>query len=178
MSQVVELYKYDSNWETTFLEMKKIYENALGDLAIVIEHVGSTSVPGLSAKPILDIDIVIKDANDLTIVNEILDKLGYIHQGNLGIDGRESFRPINPRAPRDDKGTRWMDHHLYVCPQNSRELMRHLAFRDYLRSHQDAAKAYETIKLDLAISAETREEYTVGKTAFVEMILQKAQKYN
>jgi GrpB-like predicted nucleotidyltransferase (UPF0157 family) len=178
VSQVVELHKYDSNWETTFLEMKKIYENTLGDLVIVIEHVGSTSVPGISAKPILDIDIVIKDASNLTIVNEILAKLGYIHQGNLGIDGRESFRALNSRAPLDDKGTRWMDHHLYVCTQNSRELYRHLAFRNYLRSHPIAAKAYETIKVELATSVKTREEYTEGKTAFVEMILQKSQESN
>lgn len=65
MAQVVELHTYDAKWETIFLEMKQIYETALGDLAVAIEHIGSTSVPGLSAKPILDIDIVIKDANDL-----------------------------------------------------------------------------------------------------------------
>ena len=176
MSQVVELHTYDSKWETTFFEMKQIYETALGDLAVAIEHIGSTSVPGLSAKPILDIDIVIKDTNKLPKVIKILERLGYFHQGNLGIDGRESFRALDAKSPLDNKGTRWMNHHLYVCPQDSREFKRHIAFRDYLREHNHAAKAYENIKVDLAVMVETREEYTEGKTAFVEMILQKALK--
>jgi GrpB-like predicted nucleotidyltransferase (UPF0157 family) len=176
VSQVIELHTYDEKWETIFLEMKQIYETALGDLAVAIEHIGSTSVPGLSAKPILDIDIVIKDANNLPKVNKVLERLGYFHQGNLGIDGRESFRTLDSKSPLDDKGTRWMNHHLYVCSQNSREFMRHIAFRDYLKEHHNAAKAYEKLKLDLAISVETREEYTEGKTAFIEMILQKSLK--
>ncbi len=111
-------------------------------------------------------------------MNKVLERLGYIHQGNLGIDGRESFRALDAKSPLDDKGTRWMNHHLYVCPQNSREFMRHLAFRDYLREHHHAAKDYESIKVNLAKSVETREEYTDGKTTFVEMILQKALKNN
>jgi GrpB-like predicted nucleotidyltransferase (UPF0157 family) len=176
LSQIVEIQTYDAKWGKIFIEMKQIYETALGDLAIAIEHIGSTSVPGLSAKPILDIDIVINNANDLPKVNKVLERLGYFYQGNIGIDGRESFRALDSKSPLDDKGTRWMNHHLYVCSQNSREFIRHIAFRDYLREHNHVAKAYENIKVNLAISVETREEYTEGKTAFVEMILQKALK--
>ncbi len=112
--------------------------SVLGQLAMGIEHVGSTSVEGLSAKPIIDIDVVIKDYTVLEEVVSALGVIGYQHEGNLGITGREAFRYDGKEHLRK--------HHLYVCPEDSPELKRHIAFRDYLRSHSDAVREYSRIK--------------------------------
>ena len=112
--------------------------SVLGQLAMGIEHVGSTSVEGLSAKPIIDIDVVIKDYTVLEEVVSALGVIGYQHEGNLGITGRDAFRYDGKEHLRK--------HHLYVCPEDSPELKRHIAFRDYLRSHSDAVREYSRIK--------------------------------
>ena len=133
---------YDRAWRTAFEEIKQELVAALGDLALRVEHVGSTSVEGLSAKPCIDIDVVIRDYAVLdTVVNQLA-SIGYIHEGNLGIEGREAFRYT-------DKPHLQM-HHLYVCPQDSLELHRHVAFRDYLRLHPDAAEKYGKVKEEAA----------------------------
>lgn len=137
--QVVVL-PYDERWKQDFLTIQAELLHALGPLAVGIEHVGSTSVRGLSAKPILDIDIVIKDDTALEDIVSALGKIGYQHEGDLGIPGREAFRY--------DGKEHLKKHHLYVCPQSSRELKRHLAFRNYLRTHPDAVKEYSQIKED------------------------------
>ena len=116
---------YDRAWKSAFEEIKKEIESVIGDLIIGIEHVGSTSVEGLSAKPVIDIDVVIKD---YSVFDDVIDKLGsigYFHEGNLGIEDREAFKYL-------DK-PHLQTHHLYVCPQQSRELHRHITFRDFLR---------------------------------------------
>ena len=116
---------YDRAWKSAFEEIKKEIESVIGDLIIGIEHVGSTSVEGLSAKPVIDIDVVIKD---YSVFDDVIDKLGsigYFHEGNLGIEDREAFKYL-------DK-PHLQTHPLYVCPQQSRELHRHITFRDFLR---------------------------------------------
>ena len=112
--------------------------SALGRLALRIEHVGSTSVEGLSAKPIIDIDVVIRDHTVLDKVVSALGAAGYQHEGNLGIAGREAFKYDGKEHLRK--------HHLYVCPEDSPELKRHIAFRDYLRTHPDAVREYSRVK--------------------------------
>ena len=110
---------------------------------IAIEHVGSTSVEGMSAKPCIDIDIVIKD---YSVFNEVVNKLesiGYIHEGDLGIKEREAFKY--------SEKPHLMKHHLYVCPQNSKELHRHITFRDFLKNNREAAKKYSKIKEQAAL---------------------------
>lgn len=109
-------------------------------MAIRIEHVGSTSVEGLAAKPIIDIDVVISDNLKLNSVIKALFKIGYYHEGNLGIEGREAFGY--------EGKTHLLTHHLYVCPQNSKELRRHIFFRDYLKDHPSAKLDYSKIKLE------------------------------
>ena len=103
-----------------------------------IEHVGSTSVKGMSAKPCIDIDVVIRDCSVLHEVVQRLDAVGYIHEGDLGIKGREAFKYT-------DK-PHLMAHHLYVCPQDSEELRRHITFRDYLRQNPESVKRYSKVK--------------------------------
>ena len=129
---------YDKEWKIAFEKIKNEIEDAIGDLLINIEHVGSTSVEGMSAKPCIDLDVVIKDYSVFDEVVRRLEKTGYIHEGNLGIKDREAFK-------HSDKPY-LMRHHMYVCPQVSEELQRHITFRDYLRSNPDAVKEYSLVK--------------------------------
>lgn len=129
---------YDRAWKSAFEEIKLEIENAIGDLIIGIEHVGSTSVEGMSAKPCIDIDVIIKNYSIFEDVVSKLATIGYTHEGDLGIKHREAFKYL-------DK-PHLMKHHLYVCPQNSEELHRHVTFRDYLRSNSEAVKKYSSVK--------------------------------
>ena len=133
---------YDEKWKLRFEEIAGELSTALGELALSIEHVGSTSVPGLAAKPIIDIDVVIEDESKLEPVICALAKIGYQYEGNLGIPGREAFGY--------EGKTHLMEHHLYVCTKGSPELRRHVSFRDYLRGHPEAVKEYSRIKEEAA----------------------------
>lgn len=134
----VNVLPYDSTWKSDFEKIKREIESAVGDLIVGIEHVGSTSVEGMSAKPCIDIDVVIKDYTVFDAVVRGLERIGYIHEGDLGIKDREAFRYSDKPHLRT--------HHLYVCPQDSNELHRHITFRDYLRAHPKAAEKYSTVK--------------------------------
>ena len=129
---------YDSAWKADFEAIKKEIESAIGDFIIGIEHVGSTSVEGLSAKPCIDIDVIIQDYSIFDAVVRRLETIGYIHEGNLGIKDREAFKYLNK--------PHLQTHHLYVCPQNSEELHRHMTFRNFLRSNPQAVKKYSLVK--------------------------------
>lgn len=134
----VEVLPYDKAWRSAFENIKQEIEYAIGDLIICVEHVGSTSVEGMSAKPCIDIDVVIEDYTVFDTVVRKLASIGYTHEGNLGIEDREAFHYFDkPHLPK---------HHLYVCPQYSRELHRHITFRDYLRNHPSAVKKYSQVK--------------------------------
>ena len=132
---------YDKKWKQDFLDIESELRAALGKMALSIEHVGSTSVEGLSAKPIIDIDVVVQPG-DVDAAIKALAAIGYNHEGNLGIEGREAFNYSGKEHLRE--------HHLYVCPEDSPELKRHLALRDYLRSHKEAVEEYSKIKLEAA----------------------------
>ena len=129
---------YDEHWAQDFLQIREELQAALGELAQKIEHVGSTSVRGLSAKPIIDIDVVIKDYSSFDAVISALEGIGYHYEGDLGIAGREAFKY--------EGKYHLQKHHLYVCPQDSDELKRHIAFRDYLCAHPEAVREYSLIK--------------------------------
>ena len=134
----VVVLPYDVAWQPAFEKIKGEIEEAIGDLIIGIEHVGSTSVEGLSAKPCIDIDVVIRDYSVFDAVVQKLDATGYIHEGDLGIKDREAFKYT-------DK-PHLILHHLYVCPQYSEELRRHITFRDFLRKNPEAVKKYSQAK--------------------------------
>lgn len=134
----VTVLPYDSAWKSAFEAIKKEIEGAAGDLILGIEHVGSTSVEGMSAKPCIDLDVVIRDVSVLEAVIARLAAIGYIHEGDLGIPGREAFKYT-------DK-PHLQTHHLYVCPRDSRELHRHITFREFLKSHPEAVKRYSRVK--------------------------------
>lgn len=134
----VTVLPYDESWQSDFEAIRKELESALGDLIVGIEHVGSTSVKGLSAKPCIDLDVIIRDNSVFGPVAGRLEEIGYIHEGDLGIPGREAFKYLD--KPHLQK------HHLYVCPRDSRELHRHITFRDFLRNNPEAAKKYGAVK--------------------------------
>ena len=160
--QVVVL-PYDERWEQDFLQIKDEILSAVGELAVGIEHVGSTSVRGLSAKPIIDIDVVIEDHSRLGALISALDRIGYRHEGDLGIAGREAFKYAGKEHLRK--------HHLYVCPRDSAELRRHIAFRDYLRTHPEAVRAYSRIKEEGArLYPHDIDGYIRHKSSFIEGI--------
>ena len=140
-TQCVEVFPYDKKWKQNFLDIKTELETALGDIAISIEHIGSTSVEGLAAKPIIDIDVVVENDNVFAAIVS-LEKICYIHEGNLGIEGREAFTYQGKEHLQT--------HHLYVCPRDSEELNRHLAFRNYLKDNPKAAEEYSKVKLQAA----------------------------
>ena len=134
----VVVLPYDKAWKTAFEAIKQEIEAVVGDWIVGIEHVGSTSVEGMSAKPIIDIDVVIPDYTVFDDVVQRLAQIGYTHEGDLGIRDREAFKYEN--KPHLQK------HHLYVCPQNSAELYRHITFRDFLRRNPEAVKQYSAVK--------------------------------
>ena len=163
VTKCVVVLPYDEQWEQDFAHIKDEIQEALGSLALRIEHVGSTSVHGLSAKPIIDIDVVIEDYSVFDTVVTALEKIGYHHVGDLGIAAREAFK-------YDGKG-HLQKHHLYVCPQDSPELKRHVAFRDYLRSDPEAVREYSRIKEEgAALYPKDIEKYMQHKSPFIEKI--------
>lgn len=154
---------YDAGWEQDFADIEGELREALGDLALRIEHVGSTAVKGLPAKPIIDIDVVIDDRSRLEAVIAALGRIGYQHEGDLGVEGREAFQY--------DGKAHLRKHHLYVCARDSEELKRHLAFRDYLRAHPDAARAYGRIKeAGASLYPCDIEAYIAHKAPFIDAI--------
>ena len=138
----VTVLPYDPKWRSDFEAIREEIEHAVGNLILGIEHVGSTSVEGMAAKPCIDIDVVIPDYSVFDAVVERLNAIGYIHEGDLGIRDREAFKYT-------DK-PHLQTHHLYVCPQTSAELHRHITFRNFLRANPDAAQAYSAVKRQAA----------------------------
>ncbi len=159
----VVVLPYDEQWKQDFLMIREELASALGQLALRIEHVGSTSVEGLSAKPIIDIDVVIEDYSVFEEVVSALGTIGYRHEGDLGIAGREAFKY--------DGKDHLKKHHLYVCTEDSPELKRHISFRDYLRTHPDAVREYSRIKEEGArLYPCDIDKYIEHKTPLIEKI--------
>ena len=162
----VMVVPYDEQWKEEFKKIEKELMMVLDGLVLRIEHVGSTSVEGLSAKPIIDMDVVIEDYDVFAEVVDALSSFGYRHEGNLGIEGREAFKY--------DGKEHLMKHHLYVCTKDSKELKRHLFFRDYLRAHKDAVLEYSRIKEEGArLFPEDIDKYIEYKSPFIEGIYKK-----
>ena len=153
---------YNARWADTFQQLRACIWPSIADFASSLEHVGSTSVPGLAAKPIIDMTIVTRDEKCLAQVIQRLDSIGYLHRGDLGVKGREAF--TTPRGTPD--------HHLYACVQGCLALRNHLALRDRLRRDPAAVKAYGELKQQLASRhTDDIDAYIDGKTAFIVSLL-------
>lgn len=167
-TRTIEVVPYNPEWKNEFEKLRGMINDYIGDLILSIEHVGSTSVEGLSAKPIIDIDVVISSYDQLPKIIERLSQFGYVHEGNLGVEGREAFKRTF------DDGL--IKYHLYVCPVDGRGYLEHIAFRDYLRSNETTRKEYELLKLELAERYRNDiDNYCLNKTEFVRNILNKTK---
>ncbi len=161
----VVIKDYDPRWARDFEALRSRIWPLVEDFAVAMEHVGSTSVPGLPAKPILDIDLIVHPHEGVLLAIERLATIGYTHRGNLGIEGREAFR-ASVDLPA---------HHLYVCREDSAALRDHLTFRDYLRAHPETARAYADLKKQLALQfPDDVDSYAQAKTDFVTGVLETA----
>jgi GrpB-like predicted nucleotidyltransferase (UPF0157 family) len=153
---------YDPTWPDAFSKLASRVKVALGTLVVAVEHIGSTAVPGLAAKPIIDLDGVLTSSADLPEAIRLLAGIGYVHEGDLGIAGRGTFRSP-PDEPR---------HHLYMLAVGAHELRRHLAFRDALRADIGLRNEYAALKRSLAKAYKgDRSAYTEGKSAFITSIV-------
>jgi GrpB-like predicted nucleotidyltransferase (UPF0157 family) len=158
---------YDPRWPAAFEAEAGRLRQALGPLALRIDHHGSTAVPGLAAKPIIDIQVSVASLQPLASYRERLEAAGYVHVPSED----DAVCPFFHRPPR------WPHtHHVHVVELGGAEEQRTLAFRDYLRSHPRAARRYEELKLDLAnrfagVDPESREAYARAKSQFVEETL-------
>jgi GrpB-like predicted nucleotidyltransferase (UPF0157 family) len=158
--------EYDNDWPLLFEEIAQPVREAVASLGAQVEHVGSTSVPGLAAKPVIDIDVVVGSADDVPTAIERLRSLGYVYQGDKGIRGREAFMWPPGASP----------HHLYVVVQGSQPYLDHLEFRNYLRDHPEVTREYAALKTKLAEQhSDDRLGYTDAKTEFVTRVLRAAR---
>lgn len=159
----VEVLPYNPEWPNQFANIHATVWPAVQHASMSLEHVGSTAVPGLAAKPVIDACIVVASRRDIPYVVKALAKIGYEHRGNLGVPDREAFRHPAGTAK----------HHLYVSPRGSLSLRNHLGLRDYLRGHPEAVREYGELKQLLAKQfPEDMDSYIAGKTAFITGILQ------
>lgn len=144
------LKKYSPEWVNDFNKLKNEIEIALTGMVCTIEHIGSTAVPHLDAKPIIDIDVVYAEHSDFDSLKSRLESIGYFHNGNQGIEDREVFKriPSGSHVVFDV-----IMHHLYVCPKHSKALERHLLSRDFLIKNDWARVKYQAMKYELAEKA-------------------------
>lgn len=171
----VRVVDYDPSWAEEFSLLKDAFENILNEYCVSIEHVGSTSIYGLAAKPIIDIDIVVDDENKLNGIIEKLEAVGYKHRGDLGIKGRQAFKRLSEKAPIYNNNTYKFEHNLYVCQNDIIALKNHLLFRDYLRSNKEALDEYADLKRGLANKYPNDiDSYCEAKTDFITSVLKKA----
>lgn len=164
---------YDPKWAEQFTELCDLLLRYVDKADIIsIEHVGSTSVVGLKAKPIIDLDIVVTDEEGMKKVIAQLAKLGYEHIGDLGVTGREAFKRPSENILTDGTGRKWFEHRLYVCQKGSVGLRNHLTLRDYLRQNPEKVIEYSELKQDLAEKYPYDiDGYIEGKTDFITGIL-------
>lgn len=151
---------YDPAWKVEFQEASDHVSQALDDNVLAIHHIGSTAIPGIHAKPIIDILLLVADINMLDEQSPAMERLGYEAMGEFGIEGRRYFRK------EDASGTR--THHVHAFERGDPEYERHLAFRDYMIAHPEKAQQYSHLKQKLAQAhPEDIEAYMDGKDPFI-----------
>ena len=157
---------YNDDWPRKFQTVRANLWPAVARFAVAVEHVGSTAVPGLAAKPIIDVDVVVPDLSCVPRAIAALESLGYEHQGDPGVPGRDALSVL-PGLP---------EHHLYVVVRDSPAHRDHVDLRDYLRKDSDAAQRYATEKRRLAqLVATDRKSYVAGKAWLVRKLLAAAR---
>ncbi len=167
MTRKVIVVPYDPNWHRTFLVESQQLAIALDKNMVNIHHIGSTSIPTIYAKPIIDILIEVKNLAKVDDRNQAIEALGYIGMGEFGIIGRRFFKKDNAEGIRT--------HHIHTFETGSPQIDRHLAFRDYLISHPETALEYSKLKQQLAQKyPHDIESYMDGKAEFISEIDKKS----
>jgi len=168
LSNTLIVLPYDPKWVTEFERIRDYLTKHIGDLVLEIKHVGSTSVPGLAAKPIIDIIAVMESYDVFPTIVARLEKIGFQHQGDQGIKEREAFK----RLILDD----FMDYHFYVCPKDSEELRRQTIFISELLNSKSIADEYGRLKMRLIEEVNgDRLLYTESKTDFIVSVMNNAE---
>ena len=169
---MIAVTSYNEDWPKRFAEIRDCLVNELaGDgVPFDVEHFGSTAVPGLVSRPVLDICVVVPQASDLPSLIVGLERLGYIHETDQGPAGIETFRRKGPDVPFLEHKRDFAPHHLYASILGEWELRRYLAFRDHLQENADAKGVYSRLKIDLAPHADSN-EYSLAKTEFIQSVL-------
>ena len=156
---------YNPVWPLQFQKIKAFVELGLAGVDCRIEHVGSTAIPGMMAKPIIDLDVVIS-AGAFPRIKHQLEILSYIHQGDLGLPKREAFDLMDTEAK-----ILLPEHHLYVCDEGVYELRKHLAFRDFMKHHPEWRERLNQLKTELCVKYDNdRQAYIDGKASMIEEI--------
>lgn len=169
---MIEIVTYDRAWPRQFAAEAARIRDTMPGLALRVEHVGSTSMPGVAAKPVIDIQVSVASLENLGVYIHPLAQLGYTHI---------PFGAVDAVYPFFRKPDAWPStHHIHLCVQGSEHERRHLAFRDYLRAHPEIAAQYVETKRLLAaahdgMSRESRERYSLAKSPFIDRVLEQAQ---
>lgn len=169
MDEII-IVEYDPGWPALFTqEAVRVWQVLGNEIVVQVEHIGSTAVPGLAAKPVIDLMVWVHSLEKAQHAVPLLEALGYIYWRDNPYSGRLFFVKGMPLYG-------WQrTHHLYIV-QAYNEFWKHLLFRDYLRLHPDEAKRYEALKRDLAARfREDREAYTNGKSDYIKAVTEKAR---
>lgn len=169
MPRIVEVVPHNPEWKKEFLEEAENLKQVFGGELVSIQHKGSTAIPGIFAKPIIDIMPVVRDIDKVDALNDEMIKIGYHPKGEYGIPGRRYFFKGS-----DENHT----HHVHVFQVGHPDIERHCLFAEYLKTHPGEAQAYSRLKDKLAKRyREEPEKYTDGKTDFIQGINRKARKW-
>jgi GrpB-like predicted nucleotidyltransferase (UPF0157 family) len=168
---------YDPAWAEMFAREKACLEDAIGEWTVRIEHVGSTAVPGLAAKPVIDIGVSLRSFRDALLCITPLVELGYRCMGEFGLPGRIFFRKVtdNPLPGQTFDGVA-RTHQVHMYEEGHWEDVAHILFRDWLRTHPETAREYEALKRELAAKHNDVNEYAEAKSGFVRGVLNQARR--
>lgn len=162
----VRLLPHQEEWAKLFEEEKARIIEAIGPYILDIQHVGSTAIPGIPAKPIIDIGVAVRNFEEAAVCINPIVQLGYVYRGENGIPRRHYFR----------KGSPIRSHHLHINEITGPDWQNQILFRDYLRRHPEAAAEYGRLKTNLAQELlNDRDAYLAAKAPFIENILRLAR---
>ena len=163
----IYMVPHDPQWRQEFQQKAEQIAAALGNNVVAVHHVGSTAIPAIYAKPVIDLLLVVRDLSALGEQQPLIEALGYEALGEFGIPGRRYFRRDNEAGDRT--------HQVHAFEDGSPQIQRHLAFRDYMLAHPDAAQAYSDLKRELAAQyPNDSESYMDGKDEFIKDIDRRA----
>lgn len=164
---IVELAEYNLNWKKEYEKEEKLLKEVLGDRIIEIHHIGSTSIEGLKAKPVIDIIVVINRLDEINEIEEMLKPYDYENRGQQGVPDRYFFA----KGPEDERS-----HYIHFVEPNSKTYYNQIYFKKYLIEHPEYIKKYCDLKQELAEKyADERPKYTAGKNEFITSVINLAK---